>query len=224
MWIAHVLHANEDEQKNKQGRGEGYLEWGSVVAVSDGLWLRQLGTPVIFLPNAVAVQWGVVAPVAGSSPPESVLLFFPALFLLFFLLSFSSIFSILLSISLLNPPLFQFLYFFVLPSTPPVLLVSPLFVSISVSIVFSSPLLCFVRFFPLCLTFVLFFSPLPSAFSSVSRFLFFISVPLCFLSHNITVFPFFLSVSLLFVFFLILHLFVPLYFFLFPSYLLEARG
>jgi len=55
-----------------------------VVAISGGLWLRQrcLGTPVILLPNVVAVQWGAVAPVDGSSPPKSVLFFFSTLFLL----------------------------------------------------------------------------------------------------------------------------------------------
>ena len=62
----------------------------------------------------------------------------------------------------------------------------------------------------------LFLSSLSSAFSSVSRFSFFIYVPLCFPSHNITLS--FLS-SYLFpssLFSLILPLFVLVFFFFFP--------
>ena len=86
-----------------RGRGEGYLEWRSVGAVSGGLWWwrRRLEIPMILLPNVVIVQWGAAAPVDGSSPPESVP--FSALFLLF--VSFT-LYLFFVSISLF--PLFFF--------------------------------------------------------------------------------------------------------------------
>ena len=170
--------------KNGQRRREGYLQWGSVVAVSGGLWgrRRRLGTPVILLPNVVVMQWGPAAPVDGSSPPESVIFFFcfvstllASLFLFYFLFfRFVHSFSLLcfcfplsplllptsvlpcflLSISL--SPLFFFRFLFPIPlcfgffiysfsrQLPPVLLVSPSSLSLSLSFCFSSPLFCSV--------------------------------------------------------------------------------
>jgi len=136
-----------------------------------------------------------------------VCLFFPALFLLFFLLSFSSIFSVFLLISLPNPPLFRFLYFFVLPSTPPCSVGFPPSLSLSLSF--------FLLLFPLL------------SLLSLGFFFFiyiYIYVPLCFPSHNITMS--FLSSYLfpLFLFFLILPLFVPPSFLSFSLLFIGGQG
>jgi len=123
----------------------------------------------------------------------------------FFLLCFySSSFSLSLLFSL-----FFFWFLFLIPlcfgffissfsrQLPRVLLVSPLFVSVS----------------------IIFSSPFPSAFSSVSRFLFlyiYICSSLFSFSQYHYVFPFFLSVSLIFVFFNPPSIRPPLISFFFP--------
>jgi hypothetical protein len=110
------------------------------------------------------------------------------LFLLFFLLSFSSIFSVFLLISLPNPPLFRFLYFFILSSTPPCSIGFPPSLSLSLSF--------FLLLFPLLslLSLGFFF------FIYIYIYIYICSSLFSFSQYHY-VFPFFLSVSLIFVFF-----------------------
>ena len=136
-----------------------------------------------------------------------VCLFFPALFLLFFLLSFSSIFSVFLLISLPNPPLFRFLYFFVLPSTPPCSVAFPPSLSLSLSLSF------FLLLFPLL-------SLLSLGFFFFIYIYIYIYIYICSSLFSFSqyhyVFPFFLSVSLIFVFFNPPSIRPPLISFFFP--------
>jgi len=108
----------------------------------------------------VVLQWGTAAPVDGSSPPESVIFFF-------------------CFVSTLLPSLFLF-YFLLFRFVHSFSLLCFCFAL--------SPLLCSSLFFVLSL-FLFCFSPLYPLLALLSLgsfFFFFISVPLCFPSHNIT--------------------------------------